>query len=119
MIRPPDRVPDFSRGLITAVVQDQASAEVLMVGHMDREAYETTLATGLATFHSRSRDRLWVKGETSGNVMAVLEIRIDCDGDAVLLRVAPSGPACHTGSRSCFEPVPEATGPLPGEAPES
>ena len=100
---PPGREPDFSRGLLTAVVQDAGTAEVLMVAHMDREAYEATLLSGRATFHSRSRDRTWVKGETSGNVMDVVEVRLDCDGDAVLLRVRPSGPACHTGARSCFE----------------
>jgi len=100
---PPGREPDFSRGLLTAVVQDAGTAEVLMVAHMDREAYEATLLSGRATFHSRSRDRTWVKGETCGNVMDVVEVRLDCDGDAVLLRVRPSGPACHTGARSCFE----------------
>ena len=104
---PLGRSPDFSRGLLTAVVQDAATGEVLMVAHMDAEAYQATLRSGRATFHSRARGRLWEKGETSGNTMRVLEIRLDCDGDAVLLRVAPSGPACHTGSRSCFEPPPE------------
>ena len=104
---PPGRSPDFSRGLLAAVVQDAATDEVLMVAHMDAEAYEATLLSGRATFHSRSRGRLWEKGETTGNTMRVLEIRLDCDGDAVLLRVTPSGPACHTGSRSCFEPAPE------------
>jgi phosphoribosyl-AMP cyclohydrolase len=108
---PGGRHPDWARGLVTAVVQDAATARVLMVGHMDQEAYEATLRTGLATFHSRSRGRLWVKGETSGNVMRVHEVLVDCDGDAVLLRVAPSGPACHTGAQSCFDlPAMEVAG---------
>ena len=103
---PSGREPDFSRGLLAAVVQNADTGQVLMVAHMDREAYEATLATGHAAFHSRSRDRLWVKGEESGNVMSVVEVRLDCDGDAVLLRVHPAGPACHTGARSCFESPP-------------
>ena len=89
-------------GLITAVVQDATTSEVLMVGHMNEAAWEATLRGGHATFFSRSRQRLWVKGETSGNTMHVREVRIDCDGDAVLIRVHPDGPACHTGERSCF-----------------
>ncbi len=105
-VSPPGRSPDFGRGLLTAVVQDATSDAVLMVAHMDQEAYEATVSTGRATFHSRSRDRLWVKGEQSGNVMEVVEVLLDCDGDAVLLRVVASGPACHTGSRSCFEADP-------------
>jgi phosphoribosyl-AMP cyclohydrolase len=104
---PEGREPDFGRGLVVAVAQDAASGRVLMVAHMDREAYAATLDTRLATFFSRSRGRLWVKGETSGNRMEVVEVRVDCDGDAVLLRVAPRGPACHTGAASCFEPAPE------------
>jgi phosphoribosyl-AMP cyclohydrolase len=99
---PAGRGPDLSRGLLTAVVQDATTREVLMVAHMDRDAYTATLATGRATFWSRSRQRLWEKGETSGNVMHVVEARLDCDGDAVLLLVEPAGPACHTGARSCF-----------------
>ena len=94
-------------GLITAVVQDAATSEVLMVAHMNRDAWEATRRTGRATFFSRSRRRLWEKGETSGNTMHVHEIRLDCDADAVLLRVAPDGPACHTGERSCFFTVVE------------
>lgn len=89
-------------GLITAVVQDSATGEVLMVAHMNRDAWEATRRNGLATFYSRSRGRLWQKGESSGNVMHVRDVRLDCDGDAVLLRVEPAGPACHTGERSCF-----------------
>ncbi|MFZ0180937.1 MAG: phosphoribosyl-AMP cyclohydrolase [Candidatus Dormiibacterota bacterium] len=89
-------------GLVTAVVQDATTSEVLMVAHMNRDAWEATLRTGRATFFSRSRQRLWEKGETSGNVMHVRAVRIDCDGDAVLLNVHPDGPACHTGERTCF-----------------
>jgi phosphoribosyl-AMP cyclohydrolase len=89
-------------GLITAVVQDADTSEVLMVAHMNREAWEATLRTRRATFYSRSRQRLWEKGETSGNTMHLRAVRIDCDGDAVLLEVHPDGPACHTGERTCF-----------------
>ena len=89
-------------GLVTAVVQDASSGEVLMVAHMNREAYDATMASKRATFYSRSRQRLWEKGETSGNVMHVREMRVDCDGDAVLLTVDADGPACHTGERTCF-----------------
>jgi phosphoribosyl-AMP cyclohydrolase len=98
-------------GLITAVVQDATTSEVLMVAHMNQEAWNTTLRSGRATFFSRSRQRLWEKGETSGNTMHVHEVRIDCDSDAVLLRVSPDGPACHTGERSCFFTVVEANRP--------
>ena len=89
-------------GLITAVVTDHATGEVLMLAHMNAEALDATVRSGEATFFSRSRGRLWKKGETSGNVMRVVEIRIDCDQDAVWLRCEPAGPACHTGERSCF-----------------
>ena len=107
---PEGRSPDFSRGLVTAVVQDVGTAEVLMVAHMNREAYEATLVTRRATFWSRSRERLWQKGETSGNSMRIIQVRLDCDGDAVLLLVEPAGPACHTGARSCFVAPPPAAG---------
>ena len=89
-------------GLITAVVQDSASGEVLMVAHMNREAWDATAHTHHATFFSRSRGRLWEKGETSGSTMHVHEMLLDCDADSVLLKVTPAGPACHTGARSCF-----------------
>ena len=89
-------------GLVTAVVTDRASGEVLMVAHMNAAALAATRASGEATFWSRSRGRLWRKGETSGNTLAVAEIRIDCDQDAVWLICDPAGPACHTGRRSCF-----------------
>ena len=94
--------PDFSRGLITAVAQDELDGAVLMVAHMDEEAYRQTLSSGHAWFWSRSRDKLWKKGETSGHFLEVRSVSLDCDGDAVLLRVAPTGPACHTGARTCF-----------------
>jgi phosphoribosyl-AMP cyclohydrolase len=95
--------PKFdANGLLTAVVTDRRSGEVLMVAHMNAQALEATLESGEATFWSRSRGRLWKKGETSGNVLRVTETRIDCDQDAVWLLVDPQGPACHTGARSCF-----------------
>jgi phosphoribosyl-AMP cyclohydrolase len=93
--------PDFSKGLVPAVVQDASSGEVLMVAYMDHEAWARTHETGRAWFHSRTRG-LWEKGATSGHHMEVLEVRLDCDLDAVLLKVRPHGPACHTGARSCF-----------------
>lgn len=89
-------------GLITAICTDRASGEVLMLAHMDAEALAATIATREAHFWSRSRKRLWKKGETSGNVLSVVEMRIDCDQDAVWLMCEPAGPACHTGARSCF-----------------
>ena len=89
-------------GLITAVVTDHVSGDVLMVAHMNQEALSATMASGEATFFSRSRGRLWKKGETSGNIMRVIEVRIDCDQDAVWLRCESAGPACHTGESSCF-----------------
>ena len=89
-------------GLVTVVAQDAASGEVLMLAHADREALEATLATGEAHYRSRSRDELWHKGATSGNVQRVRTVTLDCDGDAVRYQVEPAGPACHTGARSCF-----------------
>jgi phosphoribosyl-AMP cyclohydrolase len=89
-------------GLIPAVAQDAESGEMLMVAWMNVEALRLTRETGEAYFWSRSRKELWHKGATSGNVLRVLEIRVDCDADTLLLRVAPAGPACHTGARSCF-----------------
>src|SRR4051812_35606090 len=88
-----------------AIVQDVRDGRVLMLAWMDAEAERLTRETGEAWFWSRSRQRLWKKGETSGNVLAVEELRDDCDGDALLLRVTPSGPVCHTGSFSCFAPA--------------
>ncbi|WP_347717658.1 bifunctional phosphoribosyl-AMP cyclohydrolase/phosphoribosyl-ATP diphosphatase HisIE [Sphingomonas sp.] len=89
-------------GLIPAVVQDAASGEVRMLGYMDRAALEATIADRLVTFHSRSRGVPWRKGETSGNLLEVVGIRMDCDRDALLILANPRGPTCHTGSDSCF-----------------
>lgn len=97
---------DFTKlnGLIPAVIQDDASGEVLMVGFMNLEALERTRSSGYATFFSRTRNRLWMKGETSGNRLKVTQMLSDCDDDTVLLKVICEGDgvACHTGSRSCF-----------------
>ena len=90
------------KGLITAVLQDATTHEVLMVAWMNEEALKLTLETGEAHFWSRSRQELWHKGATSGNIQRVREIRADCDGDTLLLLVDPAGPACHTGEMSCF-----------------
>lgn len=96
-------MPKFDgQGLLTAVVVAADSREVLMLAHMDAEALDKTRETGLAHFHSRSRGRLWMKGETSGHVLKVLEIRVDCDQDALVLICEPHGPACHTNAMSCF-----------------
>jgi len=89
-------------GLIPAIAQDAESGEVLMLAYMNAEALRRTLESGLATYWSRSRGELWVKGETSGHFQKVKEVRVDCDGDAILLRVEQIGAACHTGYRSCF-----------------
>ena len=90
--------------LIPAIVQDAATGRVLMLAWMDEEALRRTRETGEAWFWSRSRQEYWHKGATSGNTLAVVEVRDDCDGDAILLRVDPAGPACHTGAESCFAP---------------
>lgn len=89
-------------GLIPAIVQDAATGQVLMLAYMNAESLRRTLASGQVWFYSRSRQELWQKGATSGNVMAVREVWQDCDDDALLLKVDPAGPACHTGERSCF-----------------
>jgi phosphoribosyl-AMP cyclohydrolase len=91
-----------ANGLITAVVTHAESGALLMVAHMNAEALAHTLATGEAHFWSRSRARLWRKGEESGNILRVVEARVDCDQDAIWLRCHPAGPACHTGASSCF-----------------
>jgi phosphoribosyl-AMP cyclohydrolase len=93
-------------GLVTAVVQDEATRDVLMVGWMDDLALHRTLTTGRTTFFSRSRGRHWVKGETSGHRQWVRRVQLDCDGDTVLVTVVQEGPACHTGDRSCFDARP-------------
>ena len=94
---------DKTGGLVPAIVQDNETGEILMLAYMNQEALNATLSTGKATYYSRSRQTLWVKGETSGNVQLVKEIRIDCDDDTVLIKVEQlGGAACHTGHRSCF-----------------
>jgi phosphoribosyl-AMP cyclohydrolase len=98
--------PDFSKGLLPVVVQNAATGLVLMVAYMDEESWRKTRETGRAWFHSRERG-LWEKGATSGNVMEVVEAKLDCDADAILLRVNPAGPACHTGAESCFFESPD------------
>ena len=99
-------------GLVTAIVTDADSQILLMVAHMNDEAIAKTRETGQAHFWSRSRAALWRKGETSGNGLTLVEMRVDCDQDALLLRVRPAGPACHTGRRSCFYRRVEADGGL-------
>lgn len=95
---------DFAKGdgLVPAVVQDAVTRKVLMVGYMNEEAYKLTLDRGLVTFFSRSRGRIWTKGETSGNFLQLREILVDCDGDTLLVKAIPSGPVCHTGQDTCF-----------------
>ena len=97
------RLKRDAAGLVTAVIQDAESRDVLMVGWMDDEALHRTLTTGRGTYWSRSRQEYWVKGETSGNTQAVREVRLDCDGDTLLVLVDQTGPACHTGARTCFD----------------
>lgn len=93
---------DFTKGLVPAVIQDVETLQVLMVGYMNGEALEKTMTEGKVTFFSRSKNRLWTKGETSGNFLYVKEILPDCDNDAILIKASPAGPICHTGSTSCF-----------------
>ncbi len=96
--------PDFSKGggMITAIAQDSSSLEVLMCAFMNREALDKTLESGYAHYFSRSRNTLWKKGETSGHLQKIVEIRVDCDQDCLLLLVEQTGAACHTGKKSCF-----------------
>ncbi len=104
-MRPPEPIaPEPNGELRAAIVQDAATNDVLMLAWMDDDALRLTQETGEAHFWSRSRRQLWRKGETSGSTLAVEELRDDCDGDAILLRVRAAGPACHTGSESCFAP---------------
>lgn len=91
-----------SNGLVPAIIQDNTTLQVLMVGFMNEEALEKTRNEGKVTFFSRSKNRLWTKGETSGNFLIVKEITIDCDNDSLLIKVDPAGPVCHTGTKSCF-----------------
>lgn len=98
-------LPDIrfgATGLIPAIVQDAETKEVLMLAYMNRQSLQLTFETGETHFWSRSRQELWHKGATSGNVQRVVEICVDCDADALLIQVRPAGPACHTGNRSCF-----------------
>ncbi|MEY4669356.1 MAG: phosphoribosyl-AMP cyclohydrolase/phosphoribosyl-ATP pyrophosphatase [Pseudomonadota bacterium] len=96
--------PDFSKcgGLLPAVIQDAMSGQVLMLGYMNEESFKRTVATQKVTFFSRSREELWTKGETSGNYLRLIDISVDCDRDALLVRAVPSGPTCHEGTTSCF-----------------
>lgn len=95
---------DFEKmnGLVPAIIQDNTTRNVLMLGYMNREAYEKTLATGKVTFWSRSRNCLWTKGETSGNFLNLVDIKVDCDNDTLLVMVNPTGPACHLGTDTCW-----------------
>ena len=101
---------DKSDGLVPVIAQHWLTGEVLMLGYATEEALDASLETGQLTFHSRTRGELWTKGETSGNTLRVVSLHGDCDGDAVLARVEPAGPTCHTGSRSCFSAPPTLRG---------
>lgn len=90
-------------GLIPAIIQDATTLKVLMLGYMDQQAFETTVATGKVTFYSRSRNCQWTKGETSGNFLHVVEMYVDCDADTLLIKANPDGPTCHRGTESCFD----------------
>jgi phosphoribosyl-ATP pyrophosphohydrolase/phosphoribosyl-AMP cyclohydrolase len=97
---------DFQKspdGLVPVVIQDEQTLEVLMLGYMNQEAYDKTVRENIVTFYSRSKNRLWTKGETSNNFLHVKSMHIDCDNDTLLIKVSPDGPTCHTGSRSCFK----------------
>jgi phosphoribosyl-ATP pyrophosphohydrolase/phosphoribosyl-AMP cyclohydrolase len=95
--------PDFSKGLIPAIIQDANTLKVLMLGYMNEEAYTKTTAEKRVTFFSRSKNRLWTKGETSENYLDVVSLSVDCDQDTILIQVNPAGPACHTGADTCFD----------------
>jgi phosphoribosyl-ATP pyrophosphohydrolase/phosphoribosyl-AMP cyclohydrolase len=92
----------YSDGLVPSIIQDARTGKVLMLGFMNAESFELTQATGKVTFFSRSRNRLWTKGETSGNFLEIVEIFADCDSDTILIKATPSGPVCHTGADTCF-----------------
>lgn len=94
---------DKNTGLMPVIIQDVNSLKVLMLGYMNEQAYEQTTQTGLVTFYSRSKQRLWVKGESSGNVLQVVNMFVDCDQDALLISANPAGPTCHKGTTSCFD----------------
>lgn len=94
---------DKGNGLVPVIIQDSRTLQVLMLGYMNEEAYTKTINEGIVTFYSRSKSRLWTKGEESGNVLKVEDIKIDCDNDTLLIQAIPAGPTCHTGSTSCFK----------------
>ena len=103
---------DFNKspdGLVPVIIQDHVTRTVLMLGYMNQDALRKTKETGLVTFFSRSKQRLWTKGESSGNVLNLVDIKVDCDGDALLIQVAPKGPTCHTGTDTCWNESNEST----------
>ena len=104
---------DAATGLVPAVVQDADTGQVLMLAYLNAEAWAKTQAEGRVTFFSRSKQRLWTKGETSGNFLSVVSLHVDCDADTVLIRARPAGPVCHRGTTSCFEDVAQAVAPVP------
>lgn len=93
---------DKNNGIVPAIIQDAFTGKVLMLGYMNLQALERTQKEGIVTFYSRSKQRLWTKGETSGNFLKVREIKVDCDGDTLLIKASPTGPVCHTGADTCF-----------------
>ena len=110
-----NRNPDFSKaadGLLPAVVQDSLTNKVLMLGYMNAEAFQKTLSENVVTFYSRSKNRLWTKGETSYNFLNVKEILIDCDEDTILIKAQPDGPTCHTGDDTCFQETNDGKAPF-------
>lgn len=98
-----DKQPDFNKGLLPVIIQDAYTDKVLMLGYMNDAAYAKSKQTGKVCFYSRSKDRLWTKGETSGNFLFIQEMKLDCDNDTLLVKVRPSGPVCHSGSDTCFK----------------
>ena len=102
-------------GLAAAIIQDAATRQVLMLGYMNAESLNKTLAEGHVTFFSRSKNRLWTKGETSGNFLKLVSIKSDCDGDALLIRAEPIGPTCHTGAATCWQHRGHASPPRRGQ----
>lgn len=100
---------DKGEGLVPAIIQDSSTLRVLMLGYMNREAYDKTVQTGLVTFYSRSRKCLWTKGETSGNYLKLVDIKVDCDNDTLLVKAIPQGPVCHTGTDTCWGETNEAS----------
>ena len=98
---------DFEKmgGLIPAIIQDSATSKVLMLGFMNEEAYAKTKETGMVTFFSRTKNRLWTKGETSGNFLKVVQMLVDCDNDTLLIKAIPAGPVCHTGKDTCYRKI--------------